>query len=192
MVNRLIHHLGRPPYVLHRLDMNTSGVLVFAKEKAVVDQMAEQFRQRTAKKSYLAICIGIPLVQSGEDVIEIRAPIGHHPTVAVARVTYDGNNGGALSTCDKGEAEGGLIQSAWTSVKVLSTNPDFEFGETKGGLLFSGDPITSKGCALVECWPHTGRTHQIRVHMQHIGHPLVGDELYGIEGPWIKRQVRKR
>lgn len=46
-----------------------------------------------------------------------------------------------------------------------------------------------KGAALVRCHPRTGRTHQIRIHMAHAGHPLMGDDLYGLEGPWISRQA---
>lgn len=49
--------------------------------------------------------------------------------------------------------------------------------------------LAGGGASLVLCAPHTGRTHQIRVHLQHAGYPIIGDELYGVEGPWIARQA---
>jgi 23S rRNA pseudouridine1911/1915/1917 synthase len=196
MLNRMIHYLGSPPFILHRLDMDTSGVLMFAKDKSIVEHMAAQFRHRTAQKTYLAICVGIPQVKQGEESIEIRAPIGRHPDPEqlIARVTYpeqqeveDAED--RISSDDDGESQADGVQSAWTTIRVLSTSPDFDLKSAKPGLLFAGKVQDIRGCALVACSPHTGRTHQIRVHMQHIGSPLVGDELYGVQGPWIGRQA---
>jgi hypothetical protein len=83
-------------------------------------------------------------------------------------------------------------------LQVLSVNPDFDLRPLcQEGVLFherGGEPGSElrdslRGVALVRCYPKTGRTHQIRLHMAHLGHPLVGDELYGVTGPWIGRQV---
>jgi hypothetical protein len=85
-------------------------------------------------------------------------------------------------------------------LQVLAVNPDFDLSQLgEPGVLFDdrgGEPGSEardslRGVALVRCYPKSGRTHQIRLHMAHLGHPLIGDELYGVTGPWIGRQVRK-
>lgn len=86
-------------------------------------------------------------------------------------------------------------------VQVLSVTPNVDLRSLCAeGTLFherGGEPGTPardslQGVALVRCFPKSGRTHQIRLHMAHLGHPLVGDELYGVTGPWINRQVSER
>lgn len=61
--------------------------------------------------------------------------------------------------------------------------------DDRGGEPGSAARDSLRGVALVRCYPKSGRTHQIRLHMAHLGHPLIGDELYGVTGPWIGRQV---
>lgn len=82
--------------------------------------------------------------------------------------------------------------------QVISVNPDFDLRplsqeglvfDERGGQRGSSARDSLRGVALVRCFPKTGRTHQIRLHMAHLGHPLVGDEVYGVTGPWIGRQV---
>jgi hypothetical protein len=84
------------------------------------------------------------------------------------------------------------------SHQVLSVNPDIDLRSLcEEGTLFherGGEPGSASreslhGVALVRCYPKSGRTHQIRLHMAHLGHPLIGDEVYGVIGPWIGRQV---
>lgn len=84
---RLIGHLGYEPHLLHRLDMNTSGVLVFAKNTPTARAAHAQFEHKLAEKTYLAICCGVPR----ENRFEVDAPIGVHATVKNARsIVADG------------------------------------------------------------------------------------------------------
>lgn len=72
MVNRVIHYLGRDPHTLHRLDMNTSGVVLLAKHPSVVPHIHKQFREKTVTKLYLAVALGIPQQPS----FTVDAPLG--------------------------------------------------------------------------------------------------------------------
>jgi 23S rRNA pseudouridine1911/1915/1917 synthase len=145
LVNALLHHCqGRlsgiggiaRPGIVHRLDKDTSGCLVVAKNDATHLALAEQFAGREVRKVYNALVCGELSRHSGEIQAAIRRHSSHRKRMAVA--------------------EGG--REARTSYRVL-------------------EPL--HGAALVEALLHTGRTHQIRVHFQHIGHPIVGDETYG-------------
>ncbi len=126
----------RRPGIVHRLDKDTSGVVVIARTRAMYARLATAFEQREVRKRYLLIALGIPDPPRGR----IDAPIGRHPThrtrMAVAR---------------RG-------RPAVTNYRVLDS---------------------SGGRALVEASPVTGRTHQIRVHLAAIGHPITGDATYG-------------
>ncbi|MDX1950845.1 MAG: RluA family pseudouridine synthase [Verrucomicrobiota bacterium] len=147
LVNALLHHchgqlsgiggIARPG-IVHRLDKDTSGCIVVAKNDTTHLGLSVQFEQRTVAKSYLALLCGLLPEKSGE----IKAAIARHPTYRKRMaVTKDGNG-----------------REAWTSYRVLER---------------------LKAATLVEATLHTGRTHQIRVHFQHLGYPLVGDDLYG-------------
>ncbi len=145
LVNALLHHcqgqlsgiggVARPG-IVHRLDKDTSGCLVVAKNDPTHLALAEQFAGRDVDKIYDALVCGDPGADSGD----IRAGIARHPAHRKRMAV----------------AEGG--RDAWTSYQVLER---------------------LRGAALVRVSLHTGRTHQIRVHFQHLGHPLVGDETYG-------------
>lgn len=125
------------PGIVHRLDKETSGMLLVAKHDAAHRGLSEQFAGRHLRKEYLALVSGVPRLKSG--VIE-RA-ISRHP-VHRERMTV---------------GEGG--RPARTDWEVVET-----FGDK---------------AALVRCRIHSGRTHQIRVHLKSIGHPLLGDRTYG-------------
>ncbi|NLW09634.1 MAG: RluA family pseudouridine synthase [Firmicutes bacterium] len=127
------------PGIVHRLDKDTSGVLVAAKNDFTHLALARQFQERTMTKKYLALVHGRVSPPEGE----INAPIGRHP---VHR-------------------------------KKMAVIPSGKPAVTRYRVLEYAGP-----CSLLEVTLETGRTHQIRVHMQYIGHPLVGDELYGRKG----------
>ncbi len=123
--------------VVHRLDRDTSGVILMVKDEAVHEAIARQFERRQVKKQYVAICERCPELDS--DVID--APIGPHPRLKQKMaVRYD------------------VGRKARTVYEVAERLGDF---------------------SVLRCFPETGRTHQIRVHLQHIGHPIVCDMLYG-------------
>jgi 23S rRNA pseudouridine1911/1915/1917 synthase len=145
LVNALLHHCAnlsgiggkQRPGIVHRLDKETSGCLVVAKNDAAHQHLSRQFAERAVKKIYLALVAGAFKRPRGT----IDAPIGRHP-VQRKKMTVHPTKG----------------RVARTDYRVLQT---------------------SGGVSLVECVIHSGRTHQIRVHLHHIGHPVIGDSLYG-------------
>jgi len=136
------------PGIVHRLDKDTSGVLVIAKNEKVLDFLQKQFSNRTIKKTYLALVVGEVEVSSGEGIIEIP----------LAR-SKDNRKKIAPTLLGKG-------REAITRFKIL--------GHHKLRINKNIQTLT-----LVEVRPETGRTHQIRVHFAAIGHPVVGDKIYG-------------
>jgi 23S rRNA pseudouridine1911/1915/1917 synthase len=153
LVNALLHRFGPlsraggelRPGIVHRLDKETSGLLVVAKNDAAHRKLARQFAARQVKKIYLALVHGAMKKPQGT----IDAPISRDP-VRRARMSARRNAGGRLG------------RAAITHWKVLQ-NVEGKFGK------FS----------LLEIKIETGRTHQIRVHLASIGHPVVGDTVYG-------------
>ena len=147
LVNALLHHcqgslsgiggVARPG-IVHRLDKETSGCLVVAKNDETHIALSEQFANRIVKKVYHAIVCG----EVPRDAGEIHAAIARHPTHRKRMAVQDDSDG----------------RAAHTSYRVLEK---------------------LKCATYVEVQIHTGRTHQIRVHFQHLGHPVVGDDTYG-------------
>jgi 23S rRNA pseudouridine1911/1915/1917 synthase len=127
------------PGIVHRLDRNTTGVMVAAKNPRSQWKIAGQFQHRQVGKTYLAIVHGTPQLTSDR----INAPLGVHPKV---REKY----------AILGRSE--TAKDAVTYYEVL-------------------EPF--RGYCLLKLSPRTGRTHQIRVHLSHIKHPVVGDDMYG-------------
>ncbi|MEJ1160949.1 RluA family pseudouridine synthase [Prosthecomicrobium sp. N25] len=157
LVNALLHHCGASlsgiggvlrPGIVHRLDKDTSGLMVVAKtdraHQALAAQFADHGRTGPLERAYLALVWGVPRNRSGT----VDLPVGRHPQrrdeMAVVR--------------------SGAGREAITHYEVLES-----FGPP------GAEPVAS----LVACRLETGRTHQIRVHMTHLGHPLLGDPVYG-------------
>ncbi|MGT2935560.1 RluA family pseudouridine synthase [Streptococcus castoreus] len=137
LLNHVSAYAGRTCYVVHRLDMETSGVILFAKTPFILPILNHLLEKREIRRDYWALVQG---TFSAKEMI-YRDPIGRHRHDRRQR-TVDPKNG----------------QRALTRVKPLK-----QFGE--------------RAC-LVNCCLETGRTHQIRVHLAHHGHPLLGDPLY--------------
>lgn len=125
------------PGIVHRLDKETSGVLVIAKNNEAHLNLSDQFRNRTVQKNYLAVIIGRMPKPEGE----IVSTIGRHPHHRI-----------------KMKANASVGREAVTYWKEIESYP---------------------GASLLEVHPRTGRTHQIRVHLSEMGHPVVGDKMYG-------------
>lgn len=128
-------------YLVHRIDKETSGVLILAKEKEVCAHITRQFAERTPRKRYLAIVKGIP---PEEFTVDLALKRSTHSVISLKMMTASVEDGG---------------QPALTSFKRIGISGAY---------------------SLVECFPKTGRQHQIRIHLESIGHPIVGDKLYGM------------
>jgi 23S rRNA pseudouridine1911/1915/1917 synthase len=151
------------PGIVHRLDRDTTGVLLIAKTELALWRLGKQFEHRKVHKAYTAIVHG--LLELDEDVID--APIGKHPNI---RQKY------ALHR-RTGRSDSAAAKEAITRYRVLQRLAR----EGRSGASFT----------LVELQPRTGRTHQLRVHMSAIGHPIVGDRMYG-GGPLYRSQLEGR
>ena len=134
------------PGIVHRLDKDTSGVMVVARNDEAHLALMQAFKKRLTQKEYVAIAVG-----QLADEIQLEAPIGRHP-VKRQQMTVAGLN----------------AKSARTLIHVVAR---------------------ANGHALVRVRPHTGRTHQIRVHLAHLHAPILGDGVYGRESPLIGRQA---
>ncbi len=162
LVNALLYHCGESlsgiggverPGIVHRIDKQTSGLLVVAKNDHTHEGLGLQFRAHSIHRVYRAICFGVPSLGSAKVMgmkgvsaqggdIKVDLPLYRHPHDRLRMaVVEDGKR-------------------AVTYIRPIK-------------------PDASETIALVECRLETGRTHQIRVHMTHIGHPLLGDPLYG-------------
>ncbi|PRW45465.1 pseudouridine synthase [Chlorella sorokiniana] len=171
MVNRIIGTLGFEPLTLHRLDMNTTGVLLFAKKRDIVDGVHAQFRKKTVRKEYRALAVGVP----AQTDFTVDAPIDRDEEEQVARRIVEGG------------------KPALTEFTVLASEPAAPLATQGSAAPFSDAALAAAvqggGLSLVACRPLTGRTHQIRLHLAHAGHAILGDDLYGVTGPWIGRHA---
>ncbi|MDQ3471346.1 MAG: RluA family pseudouridine synthase [Pseudomonadota bacterium] len=150
LVNALLHHCGSSlsgiggvarPGIVHRIDKDTSGLLVVAKTDVAHEGLARQFAAHSIDRRYLAIVTGIPRASQGT----IDAPLARSAANRKKIAIVPANKGKRAVT-------------HWKRLEML------------------------RDAALVECALETGRTHQVRVHMASIGHPLLGDPVYGGSG----------
>lgn len=146
LVNALMFHCGNElsgingvlrPGIVHRLDKDTSGLMLVAKNDFAHNGLAEQIKEHSVRREYHTVVIGNLRDDSGT----ISAPIGRHKTDRKKMAVTQSNS-----------------KDATTHYTVLERYPGFTY---------------------ISCLLETGRTHQIRVHMSHTGHPVVGDEVYG-------------
>jgi 23S rRNA pseudouridine1911/1915/1917 synthase len=152
LVNALAHYSERlssglgefRPGIVHRLDRNTTGVMVVTKHDIAQWKVAKQFELRQVEKSYLAIVHGTPELTADR----IDAPLGVHPKIR-----------------EKYAIRPETGKEAVTFYEVIEA---------------------FRGFSLIHCRPRTGRTHQIRVHLSHLKHPIVADDMYGgkLVYPW--------
>lgn len=152
LVNALVHYsdtlssgLGEfRPGIVHRLDRNTTGIMIVAKNDEAQWKVAKQFENREVQKEYLAIVHGTPELTADR----ISARLGVHPKI---REKY-------------------------------AVRPE----RGKDSVTFYEVQEAFQGYSLLKCSPKTGRTHQIRVHLSHIKHPIVADDMYGgkLVYPW--------
>ena len=147
LVNALLHHCGGSlsgiggvarPGIVHRIDKDTSGLLVVAKTDVAHEGLAKQFAAHSIERRYLAIVCGVPKVAEGT----VDAPLARSSTNRKKISIVGGDRGKRAVT-------------HWRRLEIL------------------------RDATLVECRLETGRTHQVRVHMASIGHPLLGDPVYG-------------
>ena len=157
LVNALLHHCGGSlsgiggvarPGIVHRIDKDTSGLLVIAKHDKAHEGLARQFADHSIDRRYLAIVSGVPRQSEGS----IDAPLARSP-----------HNRKKIAIMPKGKR----AVTHWKRLELL------------------------KDAALVECRLETGRTHQVRVHLASIGHPLIGDPVYG-RGKSVHRELLNR
>ncbi|MBI4078710.1 MAG: RluA family pseudouridine synthase [Candidatus Levybacteria bacterium] len=129
--------------IVHRLDKETSGILLIAKTPEAFANLQTQFKERKVKKTYIALVHGTPIEQEGQ----IRVPVGRLPW---------------------NRKQFGVVAGGRDAVTRFRRIRNYELG-----IMNKKEKLT-----LVELYPETGRTHQIRVHLKYIGHPIVSDELY--------------
>jgi 23S rRNA pseudouridine1911/1915/1917 synthase len=150
LVNALLHHCAGKlsgiggvarPGIVHRIDKDTSGLLVVAKSDVAHEGLARQFAAHSIDRRYLAIVSGVPRTAAGT----VDAPLARSAVNRKKIAIVEGSRGKRAVT-------------HWKRLEVLSD------------------------AALIECRLETGRTHQVRVHMASIGHPLLGDPVYGRSG----------
>lgn len=153
LVHALLHHCGdqlssvgapERPGIVHRLDKETSGLIVVAKTDAAHHKLAASFSERRTYKRYTALVMGIPKIGSGS----IKEPIGRHPMMRTRMAVVP---------------HGKPAHTDWSVEKRYGTI------------------ATRMSCVI-----HTGRTHQIRVHMSALNFPLLGDSTYGFKGNRLK------
>jgi 23S rRNA pseudouridine1911/1915/1917 synthase len=165
LVNALIHHCGetlsgvggmKRPGIVHRIDKETTGLLVSAKSDRAHHGLAKQFADHSVERRYLALCYGEPSSNDprlrgvkgasfeASNILRVQTFLGRHKTDRQRQaVSFD------------------VGRHAVTRARIVQS---------------LGTPAVA---ALLECWLETGRTHQIRVHMAHCGHSLIGDPVYG-------------
>jgi 23S rRNA pseudouridine955/2504/2580 synthase len=152
LLDGLADDAGQRPKLVHRLDKDTSGILLLARTPRAAAFFSKSFAGRTARKVYWALVVGVPEIRDG--LIEL--PLAKQPGTGGEKMHVDEENG--------------LV--ARTRYRVVDR--------------------AGNRAAWVELQPHTGRTHQLRVHMAAIGHPIVGDGKYGGQDSFLTGAISRK
>jgi 23S rRNA pseudouridine1911/1915/1917 synthase len=159
LVNALLHHCGASlsgiggvarPGIVHRIDKDTSGLLVVAKTDVAHEGLARQFAAHSIDRRYLAIVTGVPRTAGGTIDAALARSSANRKKMAVVK-----------------DGRGKRAVTHWKRLTIVND------------------------AALVECRLETGRTHQVRVHMASIGHPLIGDPFYGGSGKMHRKLLNE-
>jgi 23S rRNA pseudouridine955/2504/2580 synthase len=153
LLDAFVHGEGPRPRLVHRLDKDTSGVLLVARTAGSAAFFSKRFAGRSARKIYWALIVGVPSIEDG--LIEL--PLAKQPGTGGEKMMVD---------------ESGQGQSARTRYRVIDH--------------------AGNRAAWVELQPMTGRTHQLRVHMAAIGHPIVGDGKYGGPDAFLSGSISRK
>ncbi|HLL87951.1 MAG TPA: RluA family pseudouridine synthase [Tepidisphaeraceae bacterium] len=151
------------PGILHRLDRNTTGVMLVAKSDEAHWRLARQFENRTIQKTYVAVCHGAPALLS--DVIDL--PIGKDRYVREKQAVRKIESGGKPAV------------TRYETRETFDAPPVVELRAGEHPNDRNMKPPPAGKFSFVRLSPKTGRTHQLRVHMATLGHPMVGDTMYG-------------
>ncbi len=149
--------------IVHRLDKETSGILIIAKNPQSFENLQSQFKNRTVKKTYLALVHGKVEPDKGE----INVPVG--------RLPWNRKRFGVMPGGRESKTKYKVLSVVGQSVRT--DKPKTEQHETENRKQRT-DNRDVEYLSLLELYPETGRTHQIRVHLKHINHPIFSDELY--------------
>ena len=150
-------------YIVHRIDRETSGVLVVGKNPAAAASLVSQFEQRKTNKEYLAVVKGVV----EQNVFEVNAPMARDPRSEIRLKMH-------VAELDPTGEPLYVPRS-----ELLPALTQFEVVERL------------QGFTILKCKPHTGRQHQIRVHLHHLGHPIAGDKLYGTDASLFLRSMQE-
>lgn len=167
LVNALLHHCGaslsgvggmKRPGIVHRIDKDTSGLLVVAKSDAAHQGLAAQFAAHTIERRYVAFTYG--------------APSRSDPRIAgLQGVAFE--DGGVIRVATN------IARHKTDRKRMAVVNDAGRHAITRMSLTEIYGPVERPFAGKIECWLETGRTHQIRVHASHLGHGLIGDPIYG-------------
>ncbi len=152
LLDALWYEMDSRPKLVHRLDKDTSGVLLLARSARAAAHFSKAFSSRTARKVYWALVVGVPAIPDG--VIEL--PIGKQPGTGGEKMHVDQKDG----------------QAAMSRYRIIER--------------------AGNATCWVELQPYTGRTHQLRVHMAAIGHPIVGDGKYGGKDAFLTGTISRK
>jgi len=167
LVNALLHHCGdslsgiggkKRPGIVHRIDKDTSGLLVVAKTDAAHQGLAAQFADHSMEREYMALCWGYPSAMDPR---------------------LKGINGVRFEPGNVVRVSGNIARHRTDRKRMCVVQDSGKHAITRLRAEAGFGPVDKPVAALVRCWLETGRTHQIRAHMSYIGHALVGDQTYG-------------